>query len=167
MTRTRRFLSAVVLCSAIVFLTLEAQAQSALRGEVSAAALPQTISSAKSQPLDVSEELQQSLEAEIELREAIMDLRDLLEDWPAGTSVVFDWVDADLVEHSVELTSVEEAEALLEELEFQLELASDRTALLQLQLQQAMLKLTQQIQMLSNVMKMKQESEKAIVRNIR
>jgi len=134
---------------------------------VSAAALPQTITSAKSQPLDVSQELQRSLEAEIELREAIMDLRDLLEDWPVGTSVVFDWVDADLVEHSVELTSVEEAEALLEELEFQLELASDTTSLLQLQLQQGMLRLAKQVQMLSNVMKMQQDAEKAIVRNMR
>lgn len=109
--------------------------------------------------------LKENRDLQIELRIDIAEVREAIADdqWPTEVAVT----DAEGEEVLVTLTSAEEANDLLRVLEARLQRASDMNQLLQMQLQDAMNKRSQAMQMMSNIMKTTHETAKSIINNLR
>jgi hypothetical protein len=114
-----------------------------------------------------------NLEGKKTVREDLAELRDLINDdqWPAEFTYTEHVKNASgklvSTEKTVTLASKDEAEALLQDLESQLQTMTDMSQMLQLQLQEAMNKQQQAMQILSNIMKNQHDTLKAIIQNMR
>lgn len=109
--------------------------------------------------------LQSNQDVRTALRVDIAEVRDAIteDQWPVEVAVT----NADGEEVLVTLTNKEEGEALLQALETRLQTMSDTGQQLQLQLQDAMNKQQQAMQILSNIMKNQHDTLKAIIQNMR
>lgn len=120
---------------------------------------------AEAEVFDTAQQIQENLDAKKQLREDIAELRDIItnDSWPAK----FLYHDENGNEVAVVLSSSDEAKALLEKLEQSLQTLSDISQMLQLELQDAMNKQQQAMQILSNIMKNQHDTLKAIIQNMR
>jgi hypothetical protein len=100
------------------------------------------------------------------LRESITGLKDLLSSWGSQRSQTVSWTEADGRELTGVLTK-SEAETLLARLEPELETASDKGEMTQIDLQDALNEQTQALQTLSSISKTMHDTAKAIIDNIK
>ena len=125
------------------------------------------LESVEAETLDISNELQGNLDAKVALEETITEIREMMTraygSWPVKVSY-YDEND-DVV--SVILSSPDDAQALIDELEARLDTMSDDTQMMQLELQDAMQKQQQMMQTLSAIMKSQHDTLKAIISNMR
>jgi hypothetical protein len=109
------------------------------------------------------------------LREEITMLMDILSDWfddGSAKKITYNSCikiadDRYEIVEKTEVMSKEQAEALIEKMDSQLEALSDMSQQLQLQLQDAMNKQQQAMQMISNIMKTMHDTAKAIIQNMK
>jgi hypothetical protein len=144
--------------------TGEQNADAAVQGSMYMA-----VASADADVYDFAAQLKANLDEKKSIREEIADFRDQMGDakydGPGGTST-FTIKDENGNEKQVTMTK-EQAEAHMGNLESKLQTASDMTQEMQMQLQDAMNKQAQAIQLLSNIMKMFHDTAKAIIGNMR
>jgi len=127
--------------------------------------LEKRYNTAEADAMDLANKLQGNLDAKMSLRQDISELRDIItnDSWP----VKFSYYDENGRVISVVLSTPREAMALLENLEQSLQTMSDMSQMMQLQLQDAMNKQQQVMQILSNIMKAQHDTLKAIINNMR
>lgn len=120
---------------------------------------------AENEVFDIAQQIQENLDAKKQLRADIAELRDIItnDSWPAK----FSYHDENGNEVAVVLSTLDEAKALLEKLEQSLQTLSDISQMMQLELQDAMNKQQQAMQILSNIMKNQHDTLKAIIQNMR
>ena len=107
-----------------------------------------------------------NLSAAKRLRSSVSEVHDQLEDWGNAKARTVTWVDANGKTHSKKMTKAE-AQALLHQLESELQSVSDMTALTQLDLQDAMRTQAQMLQFLSQLSKALHDTAKAIIQNVK
>jgi len=127
--------------------------------------LEKRYNAAEADVFDLANKLQGNLDAKMSLRQDISELRDIItnDSWP----VKFSYYDENGRVISVVLSSPREAMALEEKLEQSLQTMSDMSQMMQLDLQDAMNKQAQAMQILSNIMKAQHDTLKAIINNMR
>lgn len=106
--------------------------------------------------------LQRNLDRKKKLRSNISELRDIITE--GSFPIRFSYGSP---AKTVQLTSKAQAESLMHKLESELETITDMSQQMQLQLQDAMNKQQQAMQILSNIMKNQHDTLKAIIQNMR
>jgi hypothetical protein len=109
-----------------------------------------------------------------ETRTDITELRDMLSNWPEGTSQTFTWREVKVdgagnvtVEEKTAVLTKAEAEALVKNLELQLESIRGQTEIDKFDLQHKYEMMQQAVNTLSNIMKQQHDTEKAIINNVK
>jgi len=144
----------------------EADANTAVQGVVTTA-----ITASEQDTRDFAEKLAGNLDAKKELRVQIQDIQEQLSDadWSKADKdgkLPFDVVDENGKEKTVMMTKGE-AESYKDGLQSKYDTAGDMTQMMQLQLQDAMNKQAQAVQMLSGIMKTLYDTAKAVINNLR
>ena len=124
---------------------------------------------------EIANKIQRNASLKAQLREEISMLRDELAEWPNNdetrTLTYLKLVQqADGSYKMIEVTQTvtkSQVESLLEQMTMQLETISDMTQMDMLNLQDAMNKQAQLMQMMSNIMKMFHDTAKSIIQNLR
>jgi len=108
--------------------------------------------------------LAKHLEYKKTLREDIAALREVIANWSGPTA--FTWHESGKA-HTVELQTTDDANALLQKLESQLDEMQETSQMLQLQLQLAVTKQQQAMPILSSIKKSQHDTLKAIIQNMK
>jgi len=122
--------------------------------------------------LGLAGKLQNTLNTTKGLREDIAEFNDIITDWPEGvesqevTYTQYDPATGNNVEVTETMTKAQ-AETRVKDLDMQLSSAGEDRQLFQMDLQDAMQKEAQAMQMLSNMLKMFHDTAKALIQNMR
>ena len=130
---------------------------------LAAASLIDAARRAKQHTLDLANQLQQSADVDKQLREDIVQLRDIIADGHYPTSFTYH----DPRVRTVSLQSREQAQRLLEDLEATLGALDDTSEKLQLELQMANDQRSQVMAILSSIIKRAQSTMESIIQNLK